>query len=82
MSYHIKKSKEKERISVLKKYQVNSKLMKIAAKSGKTFFMHCLPATRGNEVTSDVIDSKKSIVFEQAENRMHMEKAILLWLLK
>ena len=78
MSYHIPKSRKKSRILELKKYQVNNKIMQIA---GKSVFMHCLPATRGQEVTSDVIDNKKSIVFQQAENRMHMEKAILLWLL-
>ncbi|OYT41468.1 ornithine carbamoyltransferase [Candidatus Pacearchaeota archaeon ex4484_26] len=79
MSYHIPKSQKKRRVQALKKFQVNKKIMELA---GKPIFMHCLPATRGMEVTSEVIDSKQSIVFTQAENRMHMEKAILLWLLK
>lgn len=80
MSYHIPKAQQKKRIAALKKYQVNQQVMKLAAK--KAIFMHCLPATRGMEVTAGVMDGKQSIVFDQAENRMHMEKAILLWLLK
>lgn len=67
---------EKERkIKKLSTYQVNKELL------GNRFFMHCLPAIRGQEVTDEVIDSKKSIVFDQAENRLHMQKAIMLWLM-
>ncbi len=76
MSYHIPKSKVGERIKILKKFQVNEKIMKMAKKDA--IFMHCLPATRGNEVGKEVIDGKQSIVFDQAENRMHTEKSIML----
>jgi ornithine carbamoyltransferase len=60
-------------------YQVNDALMKIAAP--EALFMHCLPAHRGAEVTDSVMDSPRSIVFDQAENRLHVQKAILLMLL-
>lgn len=71
---------EKKRLKAFKKFQVNSKLLK----SAKTdyLFMHCLPAHRGFEVTSDIIDGKHSIVFDEAENRLHVQKAILYLLLK
>jgi ornithine carbamoyltransferase len=67
------------RLSVFASYQVNKKLMSAAAPHA--VFMHCLPAHRGEEVTDEVIDSPQSIVFDQAENRMHVQKAILLLLL-
>lgn len=60
-------------------YQVNKALMEIAGKDA--LFMHCLPAHRGEEVSSDVIDSKQSVVYDQAENRMHVQNAVLLHLL-
>jgi ornithine carbamoyltransferase len=60
-------------------YQVNDKLFSHAA--ADAIFMHCLPAHRRAEVTAEVMDSPRSIVFEQAENRLHMQKAILLTLL-
>src|SRR2546422_4992758 len=68
-----------ERIEIFRPYQINDKLM---AKTGKhTFFMHCLPAHRGQEVTDSVIESDYSLVFQQAANRLPVEKAILVTLL-
>ena len=78
MSYHIPEKEKTRRSKALKPFQVNSKLMSLAPKA---LFMHCLPAHRGDEVTNEVIDSKKSIVFDQAENRLHTQKAIILKLL-
>jgi len=49
---------------------------------GKAYFMHCLPVFRGVEATDEVIDSKQSIIYDQAENRMHAQKAVILKLLK
>jgi len=70
----------KKRMKVfLPKYQVNSKLMEKA--SSDALFMHCLPAHRGMEVTADVIDGMRSIVFDQAENRLHVQKALILKLM-
>ena len=60
-------------------YQVNAQLMQAAAPGA--LFMHCLPAHRGEEVTSEVLDSPTSVVFDQAENRLHTQKALLLMLL-
>jgi ornithine carbamoyltransferase len=56
-------------------YQVNSGLM--SAANANALFMHCLPAHRGEEVASEVIDSPASVVFDQAENRLHTQKALL-----
>ncbi|MFH1958417.1 MAG: ornithine carbamoyltransferase [bacterium] len=61
------------------KYQVNRKLLEISGKNVKV--MHCLPARRGQEITDEVMDSENSIVFRQAHNRMHIQKAILHFLL-
>jgi ornithine carbamoyltransferase len=65
-----------ERMDAFRQFQVNAALMSHAKR--KPLFMHCLPAHRGEEVTDEVIDSAVSVVFDQAENRLHSEKAILL----
>ena len=67
------------RAKIFAPFQVNDALMKQAAPGA--LFMHCLPAHRGGEVTDSVMDSPRSIVFDQAENRLHVQKAILLMLL-
>jgi ornithine carbamoyltransferase len=68
-----------ERHRVFAPYQVTSGLMAVAADGA--MFMHCLPAHRGEEVTSEVIDSPASVVFDQAENRLHTQKALLSMLI-
>ena len=66
-----------KRHNLLKPFQVNAALMKLAKKDA--IFMHCLPAHRGEEVTDEVIDGPQSVVFDEAENRLHAQKAILAW---
>lgn len=68
-----------KRQHLLKPFQVNAALMKRAKKDA--IFMHCLPAHRGEEVTDEVIDGPQSVVFDEAENRLHAQKAILAWAL-
>lgn len=73
-----KEDNKRKRIFI-PKYQVNGKLMSYS--KDDAIFMHCLPAKRGQEVTSDVIDGKKSVVWDEAENRLHVQKSLLLSLL-
>jgi len=67
------------RHNLLTRYQVNPRLMALAKPDA--VFMHCLPAHRGEEVTDDVIDGPQSVVFDEAENRLHAQKGILAWCL-
>ena len=70
-------AKTEERIKLLRPYQVNAELMKKTGR-GDTVFMHCLPAVKGNEVTEEVFESAQSLVFDEAENRMHTIKAVMV----
>lgn len=72
-------AEKKERHHIFSPYQVNAELM--AKAQPEALFMHCLPAHRGEEVTDEVIDSPQSVVFDQAENRLHFQKAIMLLLM-
>jgi ornithine carbamoyltransferase len=78
----IGKDKERTRrqIDFFPRYQVNSETMKLAKEDA--IFMHCLPAKRGQEVTSEVIDGKSSVVWNEAENRLHVQKALMSMLMK
>ena len=60
-------------------FQVNKKIMSLADE--KAIFMHCLPAHRNEEATSGVLDGKNSVIFDEAENRLHVQKAIMRWCL-
>ena len=71
---------EKKRLETFKNYQIDAKLASLADKN--YIFMHCLPAHRGQEVTEEVIDGPHSIIFDEAENRLHVQKAILIFLYK
>lgn len=68
---------EGSRHNLLRPYQVNSRLMKVA--KPEAIVMHCLPATRGEEVTDEIMDGPQSAVFDEAENRLHAQKGILAW---
>jgi len=72
-------AEKEKRLKDFQGYQVNKEMMKLAKKSA--IFMHCLPAHRGEEVTDDVIDSKQSVVWDESENRLHSQKAIIYTLL-
>ena len=72
-------SEKSKREAAFSGYQVNDELMSAAPRTWR--FMHDLPARRGLEVSDEVIDGPQSVVFEQAENRMHLAKGLLVWLL-
>ena len=78
MSYGISESDKQARINTFMPYQVNDEIMNLT--KSDSIFMNCLPAMRGMEQTSSVIDGNKSIVFDQAENRLHAQKSLLLYL--
>ena len=77
MNDKVDKNKKKK---LLKGYQVNKKIMKLA--KSDAIFMHCLPVGRGEEATDEVVDGKQSVVWQQAENRVHAQKSIMNWCLK
>ena len=77
MNDKVDKNKKKK---LLKPYQVNKKIMKLA--KSDAIFMHCLPVSRGEEATDEVVDSKQSVIWQQAENRVHAQKSIMNWCLK
>jgi ornithine carbamoyltransferase len=72
-------SESEKKKSVFKDFQINRRLLDNARPDA--IVMHCLPAHRGEEITDEVIDSDQSVVFEQAENRLHTQKALLEFLL-
>lgn len=76
MSYHIPKEEEEARVKLFTPYQVNAELM--AQAKPDAIFMNCLPALRGCEQTAEVIDGPQSVVFDEAENRLHAQKAVML----
>ena len=77
VSMHDKQSTRERRHNMLRPYQINEDVM--AAAGEQALFMHCLPAHRGEEVTSAVMDGPQSVVFDEAENRLHAQKAIMRW---
>jgi len=80
MSYHIPKEQQDARVKCLTPYQVNAQVMQYAKPDA--IFMNCLPAMRGCEQSAEVIDGPQSVVFDQAENRLHVQKAIMHTLLE
>jgi ornithine carbamoyltransferase len=73
-------NEENKRKKTFAPYQVNSEMLKKA--SPKCIVLHCLPAVRGEEITSEIMDKYEKSIFTQAENRLYVQKAVLLWLLK
>jgi ornithine carbamoyltransferase len=74
-----KEAEKAERIATFGAYQVNAELMALAKTDA--LFLHCLPADRGFEVTAEVIEGPQSVIWDEAENRLHAQKALLVWLL-
>ena len=74
------KEEAKDREKIFADYQVTMELLKNTGRG--TLFMHCLPAERGKEVTDEVMESKNSIVFDEVENRMHAQNAVMVYLQK
>ncbi|MFL6232173.1 MAG: ornithine carbamoyltransferase, partial [Thermoanaerobaculia bacterium] len=72
-------SEQQERVKAFKGFTVDSALMSHARK--EAVFLHCLPAHRGEEVSAEVCDGPQSRIFDEAENRLHVQKAVLLWLM-
>ena len=79
VSMHDSQSSKERRHNMLRPYQVNEELMSHA--KSDALFMHCLPAHREEEVTSAVMDGPQSVIFDEAENRLHAQKAIMRWCL-
>ncbi|WP_157155883.1 MULTISPECIES: ornithine carbamoyltransferase [unclassified Diaminobutyricimonas] len=75
-----KESEKAERLETFGGYRVDADLMALATTDA--LFMHCLPADRGFEVTADVIDGEQSVIWDEAENRLHAQKALMVWLLE
>ena len=78
-SYHLSAEKAGERRAALEGWRVTREVMEVGGKG--CVFMHCLPALRGEEVEAEVIDGPQSVVYDEAENRLHAQKALMLWLL-
>jgi ornithine carbamoyltransferase len=70
----------RDRLTPFRPYQVNKDL--VGAAAADVIVLHCLPAHRGEEITDEVLDGSRSAVFDQAENRLHAQKALLAWLLE
>ncbi len=75
-----KEEEKAARVASLSAYKVDAEMMKLAKPDA--IFLHCLPADRGYEVTSEVIDGSQSVIWDEAENRLHAQKALLMWLLE